>query len=181
MPPAAAACNMAIHCSALGATWPQSTTISVSTSTPSCRCMVSSSSGCRSKDNTKCAPDAARPRRRGDRIRAALLRLLTAVSGTSPTSEDVRLESAKSAEADFDQACCGVVSNVCCDVSRSALPSEISARTRWPLLPRAGGANERKPRMCRGFKSTEGQRGAGDGSRSLQSRFNRPFEHPQMG
>src|SRR5262245_47797822 len=65
MPPAAAACNMAIHCSALGATWPRSTTISVSTSTPSCRCMVSSSSGCSSKDNTKCAPDAARSRRRG--------------------------------------------------------------------------------------------------------------------
>src|SRR5262249_25300276 len=55
MPPAAAACNIAIHCSALGATWPRSTTISVSTSTPSCRCTVSSSSGCRSRDNTECA------------------------------------------------------------------------------------------------------------------------------
>ena len=50
------------RCSALGATWPRSTTISVSTSTPLCRCTVSSSSGCRSKDNTKCAPDAARSR-----------------------------------------------------------------------------------------------------------------------
>src|SRR5215510_9830033 len=60
MPPAAAACNMAIHYSALGATWPRSTTILVSTSTPLCRCTVSSSSGCRSKDNTKRAPDAAR-------------------------------------------------------------------------------------------------------------------------
>src|SRR5262245_36256158 len=56
---------MAIHCSALGATWPRSTTISVSTSTPLCRCMVSSSSGCRSKDNT----NATRPRRRGDRVK----------------------------------------------------------------------------------------------------------------
>src|SRR4051812_15612011 len=64
MPPAAAVCNMAIHCSALGATWPRSITISVSTSTPSCRCTVSSSSGCRSKDNIKCALDAAPPRRR---------------------------------------------------------------------------------------------------------------------
>ena len=50
-------CNMAIHCSALGATWPRSTTISVSISTPLCRCTVSSSSGCRSKDNTECATE----------------------------------------------------------------------------------------------------------------------------
>src|SRR5262245_36360493 len=82
MPPVAAACNKAIHFSALGATWRRSTTISVSTSTPSCRCMVSSSSGCRSKDNTKCAPDAARSRGRGHRIVAVLLRLLTAAFGT---------------------------------------------------------------------------------------------------
>jgi hypothetical protein len=34
--------------------------------------------------------------------------------GASRTSEDVRLESAKWAKADFDQACCGTVSNVCC-------------------------------------------------------------------
>jgi hypothetical protein len=74
---------MAIHCSALGATWPRSTTISVSTSTPLCRCTVSSSSGCRSKGNTECAPDAARPRRRTHRIGAALLRPLTPALGTN--------------------------------------------------------------------------------------------------
>src|SRR5215510_2277582 len=65
MPLAAAACNMAIHYSALGATWPRSITISVSTSTPLCRCTVSSSLGYRSKDNTS----AVRPHRRGDRMR----------------------------------------------------------------------------------------------------------------
>ena len=37
--------------------------------------------------------------------------------GTSRTSGDVRLESAKWAKADIDQACCGIVSNDSCDVS----------------------------------------------------------------
>src|SRR5262245_49863293 len=50
---------------------------------------------------------AARPCRRGDRIslasRSVLLRLLTAGYGTSRTSRDVRLESAKWGKADIDR------------------------------------------------------------------------------
>jgi hypothetical protein len=38
-------------------------------------------------------------------------------NGTSRTSGDVRLESAKWGKADIDHACCDVVSNGCCDVS----------------------------------------------------------------
>src|SRR5262249_41416687 len=40
-------------------------------------------------------PGSADPRRRGDRIRASLLRLLTAAFDTSWTSRDARPESAK--------------------------------------------------------------------------------------
>src|SRR5262249_11988431 len=52
------------------------------------------------------AADAARPRRRGDRIIPAsactLLHLLTAGYGTSRTSRDVRLESAKWTRPDIE-------------------------------------------------------------------------------
>jgi hypothetical protein len=49
------------------------------------------------------------------------------------TLEDVRLESAKWAKADFDQACCGAVSNVCCDVS--APRGTVFKPSAAPLVP----------------------------------------------
>src|SRR4029450_9368074 len=49
---------------------------------------------------------ATRARRRGHRIGAILLQLLTAVLGTSRLSRDAPLESAKWARADIELGCC---------------------------------------------------------------------------
>jgi len=48
------------------------------------------------------AADAGRPRRRGDRIRAALLRLLTAAVGTFEPWADVRSATAFEGNSDID-------------------------------------------------------------------------------
>src|ERR671936_1629964 len=89
-----------------------------------------------------------------------LPRLAVSLYGTSRTLQDVRLESAKRGKADIDQACCGVVRNVCCDLSaltKPALkpsaaplppPKPAIACTSWPTLWSSVGGSTAKPPSC---------------------------------
>ena len=95
------------------------------------------SDACGAGDNTELRLIVGRhPCRRGDRINTASVALHMSAHGTKRTSGDVRLESAKWAKADIDQVCCGVVSNVCCDVSAlTRLVLKASATPLPPLKP----------------------------------------------
>ena len=103
--------------------------------------------------------DAARSRRRGDRVDRRVAATAQTASGTSRTSQDVRLQSAKWGKADLDQV---AVTN------RNFMSTRPNARLSAPAIaPAPGGGGVHAQRDHRGARRRERRSGGAAGPSSM--------------